>query len=142
MFKEILLPIDLNHPETQVKAVEAAIASLGAFQGRLHVMTVVPDFGMSMVADYFPEDYEERMLQNVRDSLHKYVSEHFPENMEVQHIVAQGSVYDEILRVAKDIGANLIIMASHRPELSDYLIGPNASRVVRHADCSVLVVRD
>ena len=36
---------------------------------------------------------------------------------------------------------DLIVMASHRPELKDYLIGPNAARVVRHADCSVQVVR-
>ena len=39
-------------------------------------------------------------------------------------------------------GAELIVMASHRPELRDYLIGPNAARVMRHADASVLVVRE
>jgi nucleotide-binding universal stress UspA family protein len=33
-------------------------------------------------------------------------------------------------------------MGSHRPNMSDYLIGPNAARVVRHAPVSVLVVRD
>ncbi len=33
-------------------------------------------------------------------------------------------------------------IGSHRPELKDYLLGPNAARVVRHANCSVLVVRD
>jgi nucleotide-binding universal stress UspA family protein len=36
----------------------------------------------------------------------------------------------------------VIVLASHRPELKDYLLGPNAARVVRHAKCSVLVVRD
>jgi nucleotide-binding universal stress UspA family protein len=36
----------------------------------------------------------------------------------------------------------MIVMASHRPELKDYLLGPNAARVVRHAECSVLVVRN
>jgi nucleotide-binding universal stress UspA family protein len=33
-------------------------------------------------------------------------------------------------------------MGSHRPELSDYLLGPNAGKVVRHAKCSVMVVRE
>lgn len=33
-------------------------------------------------------------------------------------------------------------MAAHRPALKDYLLGPNAARVVRHSNCSVLVVRD
>ena len=39
------------------------------------------------------------------------------------------------------IKADLIVMGSHRPELRDYLLGPNAARVVRHAPCSVVVVR-
>jgi nucleotide-binding universal stress UspA family protein len=34
-----------------------------------------------------------------------------------------------------------ILMASHRPEVKDYLIGPNAAHVAQHADCSVLVLR-
>ena len=50
-------------------------------------------------------------------------------------------MYEVILAVAKGIDADLIVMASHRPELKDYLLGPNAARVVRHADQSVLVVR-
>jgi len=44
-------------------------------------------------------------------------------------------------RVAEEIGADEIIMAAHRPSLKDYLIGPNTDRVVRHARCSVQVVR-
>ena len=43
--------------------------------------------------------------------------------------------------MAKEIGADLIVMGSHRPELADYLLGANAAKVVRHADCSVMVVR-
>ncbi len=35
----------------------------------------------------------------------------------------------------------MIVMASHRPEMSDYLLGPNAARVVRHARRSVSVIR-
>ena len=64
-----------------------------------------------------------------------------PDDVSVQHIVGEGSVYEVILKIAGDIDADLILMASHRPELQDYLLGPNASRVVRHATCSVLVHR-
>ena len=46
-----------------------------------------------------------------------------------------------ILATAKKVRADLIVMAAHRPEFRDYLLGPNAYRVVRHAECSVLVVR-
>ena len=49
--------------------------------------------------------------------------------------------YDEVIATAKSLGAELIIVGSHKPDVSDYLLGSNAARIVRHADCSVLVVR-
>jgi nucleotide-binding universal stress UspA family protein len=112
-----------------------------AFGARLHLMTVVPDFGMAMVAQYFPKDYEHRVLEEARQRLHDFTRDHIPEGVDVQHIVGHGRVYEEIIRVAKEVDCDLILMASHRPELRDYLLGPNAARVVRQADRSVLVVR-
>ena len=45
------------------------------------------------------------------------------------------------MAAARDFGIELIVMAARRPELRDYLIGPNATYVVQHATCSVLVLR-
>ena len=56
--------------------------------------------------------------------------------------MAQGSIYHGIRRLADKLECDAIVLADHRPELRDYLLGPNASRVVRHANQSVLVVRD
>ena len=63
------------------------------------------------------------------------------ENAKVRHIVAVGSVYEEVMKAASLGGADLIVIGAHRPDFKDYLLGPNASRVVRHSDCSVFVVR-
>ena len=52
-----------------------------------------------------------------------------------------GHPYRTILDVADEKGADLIIIASHQPGLQDYLLGSTAAKVVRHAKCSVLVVR-
>ena len=52
-----------------------------------------------------------------------------------------GSVYDQVLAEATEFNADLIVVGSHRPSMSTYLIGSNAARIVRHAKCSVLVVR-
>jgi nucleotide-binding universal stress UspA family protein len=49
------------------------------------------------------------------------------------------SIYAESLGFAEKAGADLIVVGSHRPAMEDYLLGTNASRVVRHARCSVLV---
>ena len=141
MYKDILLPIDLNHPETWKKSLPIALEHNKAFGARLHIMTVLPDFGMSIVGQYFPKDFEKKALAETNKKLHAFVSDNVPASVDVQHIVAHGTIYKEILHAAEQIKADLIIMASHRPELSDYLIGPNAARVVRHADVSVMVVR-
>ena len=142
MFKEILFAVDLNAPETQEKALNAALDRAKLSKGRLHIITVVPDLGIGMVSAYFPEDFEKKVLEQANQKLHDYAKAKVPADIPVQHIVAQGTIYREIIRHANKIKADLIVMASHRPELKDYLLGPNASHVVKHADCSVLVVRD
>jgi nucleotide-binding universal stress UspA family protein len=142
MFREILLTIDLNHESSWRKTLPAAVALCRSFEGRLHLMTVVPDYGMAIVGQFFPKDYEHRALEAARQHLHEFVDANVPKDVPTQCIVAHGTVYEEILRESREIGADLIVIGSHRPELKDYLLGPNAARVVRHADASVLVVRE
>src|SRR3546814_15658073 len=76
-----------------------------------------------------------------KEQLHAFVREHIPKGIPVQHVVTCGTIYEEILTFARQHSIDLIVMASHRPELSDYLLGPNAARVTRHAACPVMVVR-
>jgi nucleotide-binding universal stress UspA family protein len=142
MYKNILLPIDLNSIETQETAVGMAVQLAQTFGAKLHVMSVVPNFGVGVVSTFFPEDYEQKVMTAADAELQDFLRQRMPEGIEVDHAVANGTIYKEVLDFAGQIQADLIVMASHRPELKDYLIGPNAARVVRHADCSVLVVRD
>jgi nucleotide-binding universal stress UspA family protein len=142
MYKTILLAIDLNDPSSWEKALQIAVEQAEAGGGKLHIVTVVPDFGMAIVGSFFPADYENKALDEADKALDKFVAEKVPGELEVAHSVGHGTIYKEILATAERVGADLIVMASHRPEQSDYLLGPNAARVVRHANCSVLVVRN
>lgn len=142
MFKTILLPIDLDHESSWIKALPTALEFARASGGSLHILTVVPDFGMSIVGQFFPEGFEKKMAEKVLQKLHDFVDANVPAEMKVQHIVGEGSVYEVILSIADKITADVIVMGAHRPELKDYMLGPNAARVVRHANCSVMVVRD
>jgi len=142
MYRDILLCVDLEDESSWRKALPTAVEYCRAFGSRLHVLTVIPDFGLSLVSQYFPEDYEAKLLEQAGARLHELVRERVPGEVKVQHIVAQGTIYHEIIQAAEQVDADLIVMASHRPELEDYLIGPNATRVVRHCNRSVLVVRN
>ena len=142
MYRTILLPVDLADEHSWRKALPTVLALRETFAAALHVVTVVPEFGLPIIGQYFPPDYEARMHQHVANQLEEFVAKQVPQGVTVQRIVAAGKIYQQILRVAEETQADLIVMGSHRPELSDYLLGPNAARVVRHADCSVMVVRE
>jgi nucleotide-binding universal stress UspA family protein len=141
MYKTVLLAIDLNEPSSWEKALPVAIAQAKSGGENLHLMTVVPDFGMAIVGSFFPADYEKTALAEADKALGAFVAANVPDDIKVAHTVAHGAIYKEVLAEAERIGADLIVMASHRPVQSDYLLAPNAARVVRHATCSVLVVR-
>jgi len=142
MFKHILLPVDLGEESSWKKTVPVAIDQCKSSGAKLSMLTVIPDFGMSIVGQYFPDNYEKDVAKKILEQLHTFVKQQIPEDIRVKHIVGEGSVYEVILNIAEEIKPDLIIMSSHRPELKDYLLGPNSARVVRHATCSVLVVRE
>lgn len=139
MYKEILLSVDLEDDNSWRKALPTAIEYAKAFGSRLHVISVVPEFGL--VRQFFPNDYENQLKESVKAKLHEFTADRIPGDIPVRRIIAHGTIYEEINKAAEQVDADLIIMASHRPELGDYLLGPNAARVVRHSKRSVLVVR-
>jgi len=141
MFKTILLPVDLGEESSWTKALPAALLHARGDGGGLHVLTVVPNFGEGIVGAYFPPDFAGQALANAKSELEAFCAARVPKEVSVAAMVRSGRIYDEIIDAAKEIDADLIVMASHRPALRDYLIGPNAERVMRHATCSVLVVR-
>ena len=141
MYKDILLAIDLTDDSSWNKALPTAVGYCQAFGATLHMLSVVPDFGMTIVGQYFPKGFEKQAVGSARKELQALSERQVPAGVEVKHIIAYGGIYEEILAAARTIKCDLIVIAAQRPELKDYLLGPNAARVVRHADCSVLVVR-
>ncbi len=142
MYKDILYPIDITEEGSWSESLSVVLEYIKAFDARLHIMTVIPDGSMNIVRQYLPSGSVEKVLDNTNESLHKFVDEHIPDGVKVQHIVAKGPVYECIIQTADQINADLIVMSAHRPELKDYLLGPNAAKVVRHSNRSVLVVRN
>lgn len=140
MYKNILVPVDLGEKSSWERSVPFAVDFALHYGAHLYVMTVVPDYGFHYVSQFFPPGYEQGMLEKAKTILEKFVGEHVPKDITVQHIVAHGSIYREIVKAAERIDADAIIMASHRPEYTDYVIGPNAERVLHQFKRSVFVI--
>ncbi len=143
MIQTVLCAIDINRPDEEAKVLKAAQRMASLDNAQLDVITVVPDFGASLVGAYF----QEHDVETAKDGAAKLLSETVAKvlgekvNDKVRHIVGLGSAYEEVLKAAGVCDADLIVIGAHRPDLKDYLLGPNAARVVRHSTCSVYVVR-
>jgi nucleotide-binding universal stress UspA family protein len=142
MYRNVLVPIDLSDKHSWRKALPTAVSLCETFEARLHLIAVVPEFDLPMVGQGLPEGYDTKLRQQLAKQLRDFVAQQVPAEIESRRIVAEGKIYQEILNAAEAIKADVIVMGAHRPELSHYLLGPNAAKVVRHAKCSVMVVRE
>ena len=139
-FNNILATIDLGDPESSKAVMEGALELLDDGD-TLNIICVVPSFGTGVVGSFFPEGFEENALKETKDALHEFTAAQVPKGTRLQHIIGHGNVYEEIIEAANKVDADVIVIGSQRPKLRDYLLGPNAARVVRHAEQSVVVVR-
>ena len=140
MFKTILVPIDLSDVEVAGPAIDAAVRMAewsGAALRLVNVQQLLPASYM----DYVPPDFDAQQREWAESELKKVRARIDLPPERVSAVVRLGGVYPEILAEADDWGADLIVIGSHRPAMSTYLLGSNAKTVVRHARCPVLVVR-
>jgi nucleotide-binding universal stress UspA family protein len=141
MTRHVLLPVDPDDETSWKKALPEAVRQAEQRGATLHVMTVVPSFNSSIVASYFPKDFETKALAHARKELEALIVNQVPAALPHQLIVAHGSIHREICRIAAEIDADLIVMASHQPDWSTTFLTPNATQVLQHTPASVLVVR-
>jgi nucleotide-binding universal stress UspA family protein len=143
MSSSILCAVDVSNGKDDFATVQAAQKMADLEGAQLDVIAVVPDFGMSHVGGFFSKDHHDKMLAEAKSLLDKLVKDALGEanNSKVRHIVATGKAYEEVLNLAEKTSPTLIVVGSHKPEKSHYMLGPNAARIVRHANCSVYVVR-
>lgn len=140
MTKKILVAVDLEDAALTEKMLRTAgeIAGLhGAQVTLLHVGADLPPD----VATHLPEDFQHQLSSKLTAQLDE-LAKHLnlpPESTRVK--VRHGPIYREILAQADDDGADLIVIGCHKPDAADFLLGSNASKVSRHAACSVYVVR-
>lgn len=146
---KILVPIDLEEESSWKKPLAVAFALAQKLHGKVTVMTVVPDLTALLDWRYAirgetggSAGFDMRsVVKDAEKRLRQIVEAEAPQGMEVATLARHGTVYEEILDVATEIDADQIVMAAHRPTMTEYLIGEVTSRVVRHAKCSVNVVR-
>lgn len=138
MYRHIIVAVDLTHGSAGQALLDKAaqLVDTGGTIRLLHVLEDVPSY----IAAELPRDLNDRRAAEARVEL-KLLAERVPAGLKLEMETRHGAPAGQILEAAEDHGADLIMIASHRPGLSDYFIGSTAARVVRHAQCSVLISR-
>lgn len=140
MFKKILVPVDLSDMALAKAALEKAkglAQGWGADLRLVYVMPIVP----STYLEYVPADFETGERSRVEKELGDIIAGLGLPADKVSKAIRAGGVYHEVLAEAEESKADLIVCGSHWPTLATYLVGSHATSIVRHANCSVLVVR-
>ncbi|WP_296082431.1 universal stress protein [uncultured Agrobacterium sp.] len=136
MYAKILVPVDLSNADKTERMVRKAEALLDQ-GGQIVLMNVVEDLPNYLAIDV-PMDIIENAVRDAKSQL-AVLKEKSARISSTE--IRSGAPAREILAVAEETGADLIIIASHTPDFTNYFIGATADRVVRHARCSVLVDR-
>jgi nucleotide-binding universal stress UspA family protein len=136
MFKTIVVPVDPGHA-ARSSAMIAVARQLGGDDAKIVLMSVVEDIPTYVAAE-LPGGFTDKAKNNARAELERLAQEN---QLNAEIVVRSGQPSAGILGTAKEKQADVIVIASHKPDLSDYLLGSTAARVVRHAKCPVFVLR-
>lgn len=136
MYKKIIVPVEIGGIEKGEKIFRKA-AKLLDNGGEIILLNVVEDIP-TYVAVELPGNIVEDAMNEGRDRLNELVAKTgIPATVEVRN----GPPANSIIAAAESHDADLVMIASHIPDIYNYFIGATADRVVRHAKCSVLVDR-
>lgn len=133
MLHKILLPIDPTTAEFWQPAIDAAVDIARKYRATLLVVWVAPP------VESDPVDFTAIHMP----ALEATAAERLPEDVTTElHLRADwGDPDREICNAAEELGADLIVMGTHRPHDGESLGDSNAATVVLNAKCSVYVVR-
>jgi nucleotide-binding universal stress UspA family protein len=144
LFDRILCPLDFSHHAQRALAVATEMAR--KFEASLTLLHayVIPSYPL-------PEGYVMASSETVAEILSKTQHAMAEARLEairkgvakVDVLMTEGAAFTEIIRVARELSSDLIVMGTHgRTGLRHALLGSVAEKVVRKAPCAVLTIRD
>jgi nucleotide-binding universal stress UspA family protein len=148
--KTIVCATDFS--ETASRAVEYAKELTDKFDAELHLLHVIhdystewPTYGDGVVFPGYLEhigEKQEDLEVAALNKLHEQLPAEWQKTHKVALAVQEGKQFVEIVRFARDVNADLIVIGTHgRGMLAHALLGSVAEKIVQKAPCPVLTVK-
>jgi len=141
MFKKILVPIDVDYPKTAAAVYNNAAEYAKQINAEIRLVSVMPGFGMPIVASYIPKKVQQEATDRFKESVEQFIEANC--DKAVSYRIRTGRAWEEIVRAADKWNADLIVVYhNHRRSLNESFSGSCSQRVSDHANCSVLRLRN
>jgi nucleotide-binding universal stress UspA family protein len=141
MFSKILVPVDLSTENLTVRLCETANDLATKYGSEVELITVIPDYGMPIVASYFPEGAQDKLISEMEEKLSGLADKYF--SVPVKCKLTHGKRRTAILKEIEDANPDLVMMGCRRKKSrrNQRLLGATGTVVSDRAGCSVMVVR-
>ena len=141
MYQVILLPLALDQGHgDKIMEVARRLRADGGKVIAVHVLDQVPSY-----ANYYMTSENTRVVNQQKKeiiaSAKKGIEERIGAQKDIEAVVLTGHPGRTMTDYAEKVGADCIIVGSHKPGLKDFFLGSTAARIVRYAQCAVHVVR-
>lgn len=141
MYNKILVPIDITE-KSLAHLVMSHIQYLAEYENaHIHFLAIIPTVPFYTTMGFGFAEKADSEQENVTKQLAEIIKEFNIPTNKYSAQVLMGTPRDEILRVAEEVSADLIVIGSRRPGMSTYFLGSTASMVIQNSKISVLTVR-
>ena len=138
MFSHIMVPVDLRHTDRLERAL--AVTAEEAKHHDAKVTFVSASNATPGEIAHSPDEFREKLASFAKD---KGQAGGYP--ADAHALILHDTTADldhALVEASKEINADLVIMASHRPNFADYFWSSNGGAVASHANASVMIVRE
>ena len=139
--RDVLVPVDFS--ENAQAAAQYAGQLAGKFGAKIHLLHVVEPASFVNDLKNVPFTLSDKQLEaTATTDLEALATRFIDPNVQTSWTVKRGKGYQEIVKAAKQLKADMIVISTHGyTGLKHTIMGSTAERVVRHAPCPVLVLR-
>ena len=145
MFKNILCPVDMQ-PRSKM-ALKKAINIAHQFDSKITLLNIHEEFMskkqmvMSRVSILSLGEEFKKIATEAKNEMKTLVKELEADSVDCDYVLRDGKPADIIIKLSKDINADLIVMGTNgRDSLSDFILGSTAQNVIKQSECPVLVI--
>lgn len=142
-FDKIVFATDFS--ENSEHALDYALVLARSFSSRLEIVHIINE-PVDLRGFYVPhisfENLEKEIEEGAQKMMEKLCRTKLSDFTNYGATILTGVPYEEIIKKAEEVGANLIVLGTHgRTGIDHFLFGSTAERVVRNAPCPVMTVR-